>query len=139
MGVALNFFFCLLSVAFSFRSNAPVSAICLVCIIIIPKITLHSFVSAPVPRSPVNKFLSIDQGLVTCPTTDDTYPLALFVFAPVPSVLFSQNILTFSVSLTALAYFPAVPSFQAILQHSYSSRFHLLLYFLSYLHTYNFI
>lgn len=54
--------------------NAPVQAICLAYIIIIPKITEHSFVSPTMPWSPENKFLSIDQIPLTDPLTDDTYP-----------------------------------------------------------------
>lgn len=123
--------FCLLSLAFSFSINAPVQAICLVYIIIIPKITLHSFVSPTVPRSPVNKFLSIDQIPVTCPLTDDTYHMAPFVFTHLPSVPFSQNRLTFSVSLTS---FSNCPSSSFLPGHPLacfsSSRFPLSLYFL---------
>lgn len=80
-----------------------------------PKLFYIFFVSDTVPRSPVNKLFSIDQIPATFSTTDDTYPLAPFVFAHVPSVLFSQNRFTFS--STSLSYSPAVPSFQAILQH----------------------
>lgn len=134
MKIALNSF-CLLSVAFPFSINAPVHAICLVDIIIIPKITLYSFVSLTVPRNPVNKFLSIDQIPVTCLITDDTYPLAPFVFAHVPSVLFSQNRLTFSVSLTPFSHFPSclfLPGY--CLACFYSSRFPLSLCFIFYLY-----
>ena len=83
-GDCLIYFCLLLPLVISFSIIAPVRAICLVLIIIIPQMSEHSLVSLTVPRSPVNKFLSIDQILVTFPLTDDTYPRGLFCLCSSP-------------------------------------------------------
>ena len=135
-GDCLIYFRLLLPLVISFSIIAPVRAVCLVYTIVIPQMSVHSLVSLTVPRSPVNKFLLIDQVLVTCPLTDDTYPRGPFVFDHLPSVPFMRKKLTSSLSLTSFSYHPSCPFLPGHpLARFHFSRFHPSLYFLFLLYT----